>query len=231
MAERFVARAVDEGISLRAVDRASTWHLAFGAPLAVFVVALVAMFGWKQIQLERGDHREYAAAEQGPRVVGNPGLPRGGPFTDHADARLRAVAKVRRRPVPQTTLVDLQSGSSFMTPPSWARTDADVSGFHPSLIESEEMAPSLSAWLARMNPLAELNSFNAGNACDPTEMEPNLTDPGNVQSRPVFCFDPKITLVADSSAHELFKPHWQRTIEPEGASAFRFATTSRAITH
>ncbi len=227
MTERFVARAIREGVPLHPPNRTSSLHhRAFAAP-AVLVLIVVAMLAWKQCQLPRA---EYGLNTVPVRQADN----KSATFPSSRDGQRAADRKIepreRHNRNRQKRSDEASPNPSFMNPPRWARAGADISAMKPVEIDSAEIAPALSAWLTRMNPLAELNSFSSRNTCDGRAMQPDREHTGS-QAPLVFCFDPQITLVADSNAPDSFRPYWRRAAGSERNPMFRFEDTSRQIMH
>ena len=100
---------------------------------------------------------------------------------------------------------------------------------------SSPMAPELAAWLERRSSPPAWASFSYRRNCDPRDESSLVVQSWSVWERhnqagpPVFCFDPKIALVADAKLPESIRPRWNRSLE--SSLPFFVNTGTPVITH
>lgn len=217
MTERFVTRAIREGMPLsdKSVDLSA--RVAFALPaiilLAVIGVAVIGYGGGK------GTH-ETATNSATHVFTGQRSAPSGGLQLANEPARSRnrtthgtrvrgQLSGFGRLPQRRVPVNHLGQGASLWKNGSrlWLATSRDVAGKSKFPLHSG-MAPALAAWLARQSSPRLWASFDYetyGDARDPllsrSGDQPYAAGEYNKNyQQPVFCFDPRIALVASSKS-------------------------------
>ena len=101
----------------------------------------------------------------------------------------------------------------------------------------DEMPPGLAAWLARQNAAPALLSFTARRNCEARDESSSGDQPWwacgrrSASGPPAFCYDPRFALVADSKLPDSIRPRWDRYGELEGLPPFIINSDSRVVIH
>ena len=243
MTERFVVRAIREGIPLSHRPMQRSVRLAFALPMIILLAAIGVGGAWHLGEKESTEITSNSASlvSTGPppgqarttRLASESATPR-----PRAATRKRTSGKRSGREQPRQKLSnDAPSQGEFLSTNSAQRkwlVPGDGSG-HSKFSERDVLAPALAAWLARQSSPPAWTSFNYSRNCDarrgflsgdqlwPTREQDEVSRP------PVFCFDPRIALIADSDLPEPTSVLWNRPLKDP--SRFIVSAGAPAIRH
>lgn len=244
MTERFVARAIREGVPL--TDRAGLrrpMRFAFAVTMMIVLATVTATVA-RHIDGRMSPEILRESATQA--ATGSASLLR---------ERRKDTSRPLHRSTARRTIAreSLAPGGSQHELPEGGRSHV-ASWFpaaygHAGVMNSAEMAagrkvnvpiemaPAHTAWLARQNAASAWSSFTPRKNCDSRDESSSGNQPwsswerNNAPGPPVFCFDPRIALVADSNFPESLRLRWNRPGELESLPPFLLNASSPAIIH
>ena len=220
MTERFVLRAIREGVPLNHKPQHRPVRFALALPAIIVLTMLTALVAW-----HRSGRSSHQIASNSATFVsmGRPALRLGGSPAVN-DARMPYDRAATRRRI-------LSNSSRSGKLPHQLRSESQdyvsvlfTHGLELGPLRSGEtaspskfasfhgLAPSLAGWLARQSLPPAWTSASHRTNCDPRDESFPGDQPWSAWERvsgpPVFCFDPQIALVADSKL-----PRWNRPLE------------------
>lgn len=244
MTERFVLRAIREGVPLahQPVCRSMGWTLALSTFILFTIIGMAASWyvSGRGLNAVTSDTATPVAMEQSPIRPGSEGSSVGDKAQSLGGAEpakiMRQQQSGSRTLPPKLRSISTRNAALLFTNVSYresVRSGKAASSL--SVLPSNAMAPALVAWLLRQSSPPTWASLTYHRNCVPGQESFQGTQlwsgkaQSNVSGAPVFRFDPQIALVADSKLPQSMRLRWDPTAE-SSLSAFVTAGTP-VITH
>lgn len=221
MTERFVARAIRQGVPLgeRPISGAPM-QLALGLSAVMLLAAVTAVLTWhprEGVSHETGiASATQGLAPQSPLMVGG---------SRSGDTSRKSL----RRPARRTAMRESSSAQSRNEPVGHVQR-------YPFELFREYDRPTSTAWQAHRNAAPAFPSLTPHRECGIRDESSSGDQPWSAWGRknasgpPVFCYDPRFALVAESKLPEPIR-RWDRTSEFDSLPPFHINSGRPLIIH
>jgi hypothetical protein len=237
MTGRFVARAIREGVPLSANAGAGSRHLTFSLPAVVALALLVAFLGWRSDRTVSNPGVAESLTRKAPIGFTPPEMESSLPRLAGKGGRTGAGRKVAPGTVHKPIHPEIhpeepaQIAKHLAELSRWTRMDARPLTLSLKLNSSAPAIPALTLWLARLDEGRTWSYPDSRKSCDEHGVFTWTREKNDNPLPPVFCFDPKISLIADSNSPESQPARWNRSGDWEGLREFRFTPDRPAFIH
>lgn len=234
MLDRFTARAMSEGIPLKPSSSKSSTSIVLGIPVAVLVVLILVFLTWK---MDHSISPNALATVSGTNSRAT--FPQSSnPGTVDSFHELRKIPSRRsgnRRADHLATMSRLASNSTglprsepvFANRPHWGRFESGEMTPGLKYVGETRFAPNLPAPFMQLDLISKSAPLASPRSCDGGGAQIWIRNDLDPSERPVFCFDPQLAFMSDSTMPRLFRLYRNRSGEMQGLPVFQFTPPLR----
>jgi hypothetical protein len=236
MVDRFTARAIREGIPLPNRSSRPLAHNRLGILASVVAVSILAFIASRVVHSNQKSPSDEASGSGGITNV----LDSRNPIGTHRSPQLKQVGRTRtkRRAESRSTVARFaltpvilpQPENFFVSAPRGMRTESFGSKTGLKHIAMAHFAPYMQPFLPlELSP--ESDSQSLSRKCAHEEAQIRITTNDEPPHPPVFCFDPQLAFVADSTIPKFFKSYRSGAGEIPGLPGFQFSPATSSDSH